>query len=185
MNLPQRHTIRLTDYDYSQEGLYFVTICCQDKICRFGKINNSEVVLNEAGRIAHEEWLKTPQLRPNVELGEFIIMPNHMHGIIIINNNDVGTNCIRPTTMGVLNTPLQQCGNGEFRSPSQTLGSIIRGYKSAVTKQIKQLYNAPDIRLWQRNYYEHIIRNEVSYKNISDYIVNNPYNWANDDYYNE
>lgn len=179
MNLPQRHTIRLTDYDYSQEGLYFVTICCQDKICRFGNISNSEVILNESGKIAHDEWLNTPQLRPNIELGTFIIMPNHIHGIIIVRNQIVGTNCIRPNIdkNGVCNTPLQP--------PSQTLGAIIRGYKSAVTKQIKQLNNVSDIRLWQRNYYEHIIRNEASFSNISDYIVNNPYNWENDDYYNE
>lgn len=180
MNLPQRHTIRLTDYDYSQNGFYFVTVCCQDKICRFGKVKECEVVLNDAGKIARDEWLKTPLLRPNIELGEFIIMPNHMHGIIVINDNFVGTNCIRPA-MGVLDTPLQR----EFKSPSQTLGSILRGYKSAVTKQVKQLYSISEIRLWQRNYYEHIIRNEVSYNNISDYIVNNPYNWMSDDYYNE
>jgi putative transposase len=86
---PQMHnrrSIRLKGYDYSQPGLYFITICCQDKICRFGKIENGEMILNEFGKIAHDEWEKTPQIRPNVPLGEFVIMPNHIHGIIHLDN---------------------------------------------------------------------------------------------------
>lgn len=179
--VPQRKTIRFQGYDYSQEGLYFVTLCCWDKVCRFGKVQIGEMVLNEMGEIARTEWLKTEQIRQNVELGEFIIMPNHMHAIIIINNNiAVGANCIRPDVdvqNGVCNTPLQ--------SPSHTIGAIIRGYKSAVTRQIKLMYGMQDIRIWQRNYYEHIIRNDHSYQNISDYIKSNPSNWLQDDYYNE
>lgn len=179
--LPKRKSIRLLGYDYSQEGLYFITICCQDKKNIFGKIDGGMVILNRVGKIAEAEWLKTEQIRQNVELGEFVIMPNHIHAIIIINNDEsVGANRIRPVDKeqkGVCNTPL--------RSPSQTVGAIIRGYKSAVTKQIKEKYDVKNISIWQRNYYEHIIRNSISFQNISDYIKSNPENWIQDDYYTE
>ena len=89
-DLPKRHSIRLYEYDYSQEGLYFVTICTKDKICLFGNIVDEEMVLNDVGRIAHEEWKNTEVLRKNIRLGEFIIMPNHVHGIIEITS--VGAN---------------------------------------------------------------------------------------------
>lgn len=82
--LPKRRTVRLYGYDYSQEGLYFVTLCCQDKICRFGKVENGEMVLNRMGEIAKECWLEIPRHYQNVVLHEFVIMPNHIHGIIEI-----------------------------------------------------------------------------------------------------
>ena len=112
--------------------------------------------LNEFGKIAFDAWTKTPQLRPNVALGEFVIMPNHIHGIIYL-----------------LHSPL--------RGPSQTIGAIVRGYKSSVTKQLGIM--GFDEKLWQRNYYEHIIRNEQSYNNISNYIINNPAKWQEDKFY--
>lgn len=175
--LPSRRTIRLQGYDYSSSGIYFVTICTQDRICLFGEVIDGEMVLNNAGKIAYNEWIKTSELRNNIELGEFTIMPNHMHGIIII--NDVGANCIRPNETnditGVCNTPL--------RSPIQTVGAIIRGYKSAVTRQINNYSPLQKEKIRQRNYYEHIIRNEKSYNNITDYIAGNPINWQSDDYY--
>lgn len=180
--LPNRRTIRLKGYDYSSSGMYFVTICTQDKLCLFGEVIDSEMVLNDFGKIAYNEWNKTLELRSNIELGEFIIMPNHMHGIIIINTPTpiVGANCIRPNKSddnqtGVCNTPLQ---------PSiQTLGSIISGYKSAVARQTNNSNVVTKPKIWQRNYYEHIIRNEKSYNNITDYIASNPINWQSDDYF--
>jgi len=83
-NIHHRRSIRLKGYDYAQAGLYFITICCQDRACLFGEIQNGEMVLNEYGTIAHNEWIKTHEIRTNVELGEFVIMPNHIHGIIKI-----------------------------------------------------------------------------------------------------
>ena len=83
-NIHQRRSIRLKGYDYSQAGLYFITICCQDKICRFGKIENGEMILNEYGKIAHNAWMKTSELRPQIELDAFVVMPNHVHGILQI-----------------------------------------------------------------------------------------------------
>ena len=170
-------SIRLNGYDYSQEGLYFITLCCKNKICRFGKIENHEMILNEYGKIAYDEWLKTPELRPQIELDVFIVMPNHFHCIIKINSiSELSNSSDTDTIQGKLNSPLQ-----ELRSPSQTVGSIIRGYKSSVTKQLKLI--GFDEKLWQRNYYEHIIRNEKSYHRIANYIINNPAKWEDDRYY--
>ncbi len=193
-----RKTIRLKGYDYSQAGAYFITICCANRECLFGEIVNGEMILNECGTIAYNEWLKTPEIRPQTELDVFVIMPNHIHGIIIIND----------TRRGVLNTPID--GKGELhspvdeneqgvcntpddekqgvcntplplRSPSQTVGAIVRGYKSSITKWFR---NNTDIEtVWQRNYHEHVIRNEQSYQTISNYIVNNPASWKEDKFF--
>ena len=85
-NIHHRRSIRLKGYDYSQAGAYFITICCEDRICRFGDIENGEMKLNEMGLIAHNEWIKTSEIRKNVELDVFVVMPNHIHGIIILND---------------------------------------------------------------------------------------------------
>ena len=189
-----RRSIRLCGYDYSREGLYFITICCQDRICRFGNVVNGEMILNEFGRTAYNEWLKTSVIRNNVELHEFVIMPNHFHAIVRLcgggrgeshspknmpENRDV---CNMPENRDVCNTPENRdvC-NTPPRSPSQTIGAIVRGYKSAVTKQLRLM--GMNEKLWQRNYYEHIIRDEKSYYRISEYIINNPIKWADDKFY--
>lgn len=180
-----RRSIRLQSYDYSQEGLYFITICCQDRIHRFGEVINGEMVLNQYGKIAEKEWLNTEKIRPNVQLCEYVIMPNHMHGIIIICTGELNSPTLNTSTRtGESHSPtIQQ--KGEFNSPlrgtSNTVGAIVRGYKSAVTKWMRQ--NSDVHALWQRNYYEHIIRDEKSYQNISLYIQNNPFNWQNDKFY--
>lgn len=169
-NIHQRRSIRLKGYDYTQAGLYFITICCQDRICRFGTVENGEMILNEYGQIAHDEWMKTPQIRHHVELGEFIVMPNHIHGIIrLLGRGELHS----PIEKGVFDTPL--------RSPSQTVGAVVRGYKSSVTKQLGLMGFTE--KLWQRNYYEHIIRNEQSHQAISEYIRNNPAKWHDDKFY--
>jgi REP element-mobilizing transposase RayT len=179
-----RRSIRLKGYDYSQAGMYFITICCQDRICRFGQIvktgddGRPEMILNEYGHIAFNEWLKTTEIRNNIELGEFVIMPNHIHGIIRITCRGESHS---PIENNVLHSPKGECNtnrgecNTPLRSPSQTIGAIVRGYKSSVTKQLGLL--GFDGKLWQRNYHEYIIRNENSYLKISEYIKNNPLNW--------
>ncbi|MFN4006656.1 MAG: transposase [Chitinophagaceae bacterium] len=184
-NIHHRKSIRLKGYDYTQAGLYFITICCNrggELHSPFGYIENGQMILNEYGQIAYNEWMKTPEIRPNVELGAFIIMPNHMHGIIRLlgrgelhSPNETGIYDMPepPDNGGVCKTPLQ--------SPSQTVGAIVRGYKSSVTKRLGLLgFNG---KLWQRNYYEHIIRNELSYQNISNYIINNPAKWQEDKFF--
>lgn len=173
-----RRSIRLKKYDYSQAGLYFITICAKDREHLFGEIINGEMVLNEYGEIAYKEWEQTDRIRKNCALHEFIIMPNHIHGIIEIIFQD--------------KTSKNSENIGKFKSPSQTIGSIIRGYKIATIKKIKEeIINSPstdelqfaptankiiklDFKIWQRNYYEHIIRNNYAYHNISNYIKNNP-----------
>ena len=169
-----RRSIRLPGYDYTSEGWYFVTICVKDRQCLFGKVENNKMVFNEYGLIVEMEWEKTAQLRKNVNLDEYIIMPNHIHGIIVINDNmektNVGAYC---------DTPLQS----GFKSPSNTIGSIIRGFKSAVTKNINKIRNTCGRPIWQRNYWEHVIRDADDLNRIRAYICENPLKWNEDRYY--
>lgn len=181
-----RRSIRLSGYDYSQAGLYFITICTQKRACLFGEIKDGVMELNEIGEIAHTEWNRTPEIRNNVELGDFVIMPNHIHGIIRLLGSNVSPmppcrgeshspnhlDVPRLPIMGVCHTPIPTTQN------QPTIGSIIRGYKSSVAKQIG-LLGFPG-KLWHRNYYEHIIRNEKSLIKITEYIINNPLNWDDD-----
>lgn len=218
-NIHHRRSIRLKNYDYRQAGLYFITICCQDRAELFGNMYQGKMHLNDFGKIAHEEWENSVNIRDNIRIHEFIIMPNHIHGIIeiVFKKGEDRT--------------------GKFKSPSHTIGSIIRGYKIATIKKIKdkiknestrgesqfapnpkdvkdvkgvkgELQFAPipiptdqfapaptdpipidpkiekkiiqlNYKIWQRNYYEIIIRNEQSYNRISEYIKNNPKKWDN------
>ena len=190
-----RRSIRLVGYDYSQAGLYFVTLVCQDRAHLFGVVKDGIMYLNEFGQIAADEWLHTQEVRNNVVLHEFVVMPNHIHGIIEIQYPKESSNIV-----------------GAFKSPSQTIGAIVRGYKIATIKRIKELVKRTeesngvdskgklqfvptattattreiikslDYKIWQRNYYEHIIRDEKAYINISNYIIENPKRWINDEY---
>ncbi len=174
---PKKHdgkSIRLKGYDYAQAGLYFVTLCVQNRKAIFGSIRNGKMHLNLLGRIAEQEWRNTAEIRKNCSLGPFIIMPNHFHAIISIDYTIKASESI-----------------GEFKSPSQSLGAIIRGYKGATTKKIKSLYRLGGLRfalpaidlsksIWQRNYWDHIIRNEKAHRNIANYIINNPAKWEAD-----
>jgi REP element-mobilizing transposase RayT len=184
-----RRSIRLAGYDYAQAGLYFVTLCVRNKECLFGTIENGEMILNESGKIANDCWLAIPDHFPHAVLHEHIVMPNHVHGIIEWTGDDVGANHHSPL-MGAGRakdhpgrnetgakdfSPLQ---SAEFRSPSQTIGSIVRGFKIGVTKGCRQHTNVHHI--WQRNYYEHIIRNARSHRQIADYIATNPLRWEQD-----
>jgi putative transposase len=201
-NLPNRRSIRLKNYDYSQKGSYFITIVTQNRKHLFGKIEDGKMILSTVGKIVEEEWMNTIQLRPNVNLGEFIIMPDHMHMIVTIT------------------TQIEKKDNEEWihsnpKSPSHTIGAIIRGFKGASTKKINLFLNsrtgelpfapsselpfapssespsslrmgewqfapsapfAPN-KIFQRNYYEHIIRNQRDYNRIEKYIIDNPRNW--------
>ena len=188
-----RRSIRLKGYDYSQAGLYFITICCQERECRFGKIevradnNLPEMVLNDAGKIADECWMEIPKHFPNVKLHEHIVMPNHVHGIIELVDSVGAKNILPAQIVGVENfQPLQQQSNESSRNEFQkmiprSIGSIVKGFKIGVTVRAKNIL--PDIKIWQRNYHEHIIRSEQSYNTISEYIINNPANWKEDKFF--
>ena len=176
---PEKHhrrSIRVPDYDYSQNGWYFVTICAQNREWMFGNVNDGKMELNKYGKIVDEYWCEIINHFDHVELDGYIIMPNHMHGIVIIN----GGNC-----RGEVISPLQKT------KYYPTLGQIIAYFKYQSTKHINQLRGTPGIKLWQRNYgeshvlrhYEHIIRDDNDLNRISQYIINNPLNWSDDRYY--
>jgi putative transposase len=197
-NIHHRKSIRMKGYDYSQAGLYFITICCHKHKFLFGNITSNHqkttgcqtpvMLLNDAGKIANNCWLEIPQHFPNVILHEYIIMPNHVHGIIELTP--------QKTTTGTENYPartdflVSDFGANDigannhsplFRSPSKTIGSIVRGYKIGVTKWFRQ--NTAVKNVWQRNYYDNIIFNQQAYQRISEYIVNNPAKWVVDKFY--
>jgi len=168
-----RKSIRIKGYDYFQPNWYYITICTFEKKCIFGKIQNGVIILNEFGHIARTEWERTKALRKNINLDYFVIMPNHIHGIIIIEPPDVGAHC---------NVPLRQ-EKSFGKSTKNTIPTIVKLYKATVTKQINNLRQTPAIPVWQRNYYEHIIRNDIDLYKIRQYIHNNPIKWEDDDYF--
>jgi len=158
-----RRSIRLKDFDYSQSGAYFITICTHNKECVFGDVVNGKMWLNKYGRIILEEWIKTENIRANVRMDFYVVMPNHVHGLIVINHR-----------RGVLQYAPTKT---KFQSPSQTVGAIVRGFKSVTTKRINQIRYTPGLPVWQRNYYEHVIRNKVKLNKIREYIQNNSLKW--------
>jgi len=163
-----RQSIRLKEYDYKQSGAYFVTVCTQNRACLFGAVADGEMQLNNPGQIAKTAWDDLPARFPSVRLDAFIVMPNHVHGIIIVGaqfiapSDGFGTATIDP---GVINH-------------APTLGEMVRAYKAVSTRLIKQA-GTPAFA-WQRNYYEHVVRDEESLNRIRQYILDNPARWAFD-----
>jgi len=155
MTKPQRKQLRLPTYDYGKNGLYFITICIQNRKCLLGQIEDHVSIKSDAGKMIKETWHKIPTYNRGVNLHEFTLMPNHIHGII------------------------------ELYDSSVSIPNIIQTFKSITThKYINGVHDHNwktfDKKLWQRNYYEHIIRNEESLNTIQNYIINNPHNWEND-----
>jgi REP element-mobilizing transposase RayT len=180
-----RKSIRLKGYDYSQNGLYFITICTYNRECLFGEIINKKMILNDAGKIANECWLKIPEHFPDAVLHEHVVMPNHVHGIIELagpvaagDENAVGVQNFEPLQPPTPPPPPQ---NQFQHIIPRSMGSIVRGYKIGVTKFFRD--NTDIYHVWQRNYHEHIIRTEQSYWRISEYIINNPDVWENDKFF--
>jgi putative transposase len=175
--LYQRRSIRLREYDYSMPGGYFVTICTDDDRCILGKIVEEEMRLNEMGKIVAQCWHEIPNHFPCVELDAFVAMPNHIHGIIVIKDDGSGIQLNgHKDLVGVENfQPLQK----KFQHVTpKSLGSIIRSYKAAVTRECR-VRNCRGFR-WQRNYYDHIIRDDKDLDNIREYIANNVLQWILD-----
>lgn len=158
-------------WDYGSAAAYFVTICTSAMEHYFGKIENGEAILSEIGNIAEEEWLKTFTMRPdmNLEMGAFIIMPNHFHAIIIIGNNEFNSEDIFISPQ-----------RNKFGKQSKNLPSIIRGFKIGVTRRARKIN--PDFS-WQSSYHDHIIKDGNSYDTITNYIINNPAKWEEDRFY--
>lgn len=214
-NIHHRKSIRLKGYDYSQAGLYFITICVNRRgnplWLPFGNIKNGEMMLNDAGRMVENEWWKLPQRFSNIELHEYVAMSNHFHAIIeivgatlVVDQNDekktvaqndrneqnnlvqpetVQSEMVQPETV----QPENQMGQPQGIAPTakpKTVGDMVGAFQSIVTVEyirgVKQLGWQPfNGKLWQRNYWEQIIRDELSYQRISEYIINNPKNWDN------
>ena len=207
-NIHHRHSIRLQGYNYASAGLYFVTICTQNRECLFGEIKNGEMVLNDAGRMVEQWYHKTQDKYPEIVCHEMIVMPNHFHCIwenVGLCPN-VGANpCVRPPkqnhdtsqTGAHTGAPLQIQPDGNnivndsdlVENVSESpLSTVVGWFKTMSTNEyirgVKQMGWAPfDRKLWQRNYYEHIIRNDQSLWHISDYIINNPTRWQTDKFF--
>ena len=180
-SIHHRRSIRIKGYDYSSSGMYFVTICCKDMLCRFGKISNFEMVFNDFGKIAFDEWQKLSERYSNLILNVFQVMPNHIHGIIVLEN--AGTQNADIATVTFDSTAANSRAGA---SPAPTIGNIVGAYKSLVANRCLKICksnNEQMYKLWQRDYFEHIIRNDAAYKHIAEYIINNPANWKNDKYY--
>lgn len=184
-----RRSIRLKGYDYSQAGAYFITICTHNRECLFGEIIDGQMHLNEIGKIVESEWLKTAEIRDEVELDAFTVMPNHVHGIIVITGNagttePVGAHGGAPNVNMIADDwgsdTVGADGRPPLRRQPKSLGSIIAGFKSTATKQINEIRRIPGAPVWQRNYYEHIIRNEKALYRIQRYIIENPQQWLYD-----
>jgi REP element-mobilizing transposase RayT len=167
-----RRSIRLQGYDYSQDGTYFVTLCTHNRENLLGEIKNGEMILNEYGKIIAESWEWLGVQYDYVELDAWVIMPNHMHGIIVINQNGGGSGRGGSRTAPTRTAPPVK---------TKSLGRLIGAFKTVSTKRINQIRKTPGAIVWQRNYWDHIIRDEKSLRNIRNYIINNPLQWEEDE----
>lgn len=147
-----RNPLRLKNYDYSLEGAYFITLVTHGRVALFGSVMKGAMILNQAGRIAFDQWTRLDKRFPQSDFSTFVVMPNHVHGIIFVNS----------------------------RVAIRTLGVIVRAYKAAVTFRINSIRGMTDPPVWQSNYYEKIINNETELENIWKYIDTNPEKWAED-----
>ena len=169
-----RHSIRLTGYDYRSEGAYFVTICAFQQKPQFGEIRDGKVHLNELGALVQNLWFRIGELRAEVELDTFVVMPNHLHGILFFVAAPGDHSCSDHFDGPAITAKTL---------PSKSLGAVLGQFKSAVTKQSRRLSNPPSTPIWQRNYHEHIIRNERALNEIREYIMHNPARWHDDELY--
>ncbi len=178
---------RLRNWDYRWAGAYFITVCTKNRKCYFGDVKNGKMNLSPIGVIVRNEWLKTFEMRPdmNLQMGEFVVMPNHFHAVIIIGDNKYNTDGGgrdamhdgRRDAMHCVSTSIKREPKNKFGPQSKNLASIIRGFKIGVTTNARKIN--PNFA-WQPGFYDHIIRNEKSFNAISKYIIKNPLKWEND-----
>ncbi len=170
MEIKTRHrrSLRLPNYDYSRTNAFFLTICAAHKKMLFGQIKDGSLKLSECGQAVEEEWFKTQNLRAYVTLDEFIVMPNHFHGILWLDRDEQSTARRAPTAE-------------RFGQPVPgSLPTIIRAFKAAVSRRVNTMGKSGKSEVWQRGYYEHVIRDDASLNRIREYIVNNPLTWVSD-----
>jgi len=199
---PQKHhhrSIRLKEYDYTAPGAYFITLVSWQRENIFGEILDGGIKLNQFGQIAKQQWEKLPRRFRHIELDEFVIMPNHVHGIIVISADRMGTagdvynneaeSSRRADCMGTAGDVYNNKAESSCRAPSERFGqpvsgsipTIVRSYKSSVSYRINLMRGTRGDPIWQRNYYEHIVRDVREWNRINQYIIDNPFNWRDDD----
>jgi REP element-mobilizing transposase RayT len=194
MNSERKH-IRLTDWDYSSEGAYFITICCRERQSFFGKIEDNKMIFSEIGLIASNYWLEIPYHFPHVKLDEFVTMPNHIHGIIILDYSLVGTRhgvSLQSTSCDIVGSCHGMTHSGKLESNQNinqfskplknSVSVIINQYKSSVKRWCNK--NGSDNFQWQNRFHDQILHHENSIDNVREYILNNPKRWTNDEFYN-
>lgn len=186
-DFPNRKSTRLEFFDYTSENAYFVTICTYGRVPLFGEVVDNGILLNDAGKMVEQTWQQLCERFPFVELNEFVVMPNHIHGIVVLRRR--GEPCVRPSAINSLRPTTINCGPPS-KLPKGTdensLGRVVQAFKSMAMHQYIQNVRlkkwAPfEHRIWQRNYHEHIIRNENDLNHIREYIINNPLQWSTDD----
>jgi len=171
-NDTRRKNIRIPTYDYTQSGAYFVTICTHGRACRFGEVVDFAVRLNRLGRTVRDEWLRSAMIRNEVRAypEELVVMPNHVHGIVWIDNGSFPEDA-----------EYERSRNQHPRGPAaRSLGAFVVGFKASCTKRMNALGIATAGRLWQREYFEHVIRSDAALEPIRRYIENNPAKWTED-----
>ena len=183
-----RRSIRLEEYDYAQRGAYFITIVTKERAFLFGNVVNGQMGLVECGEIARECWQDIPAHFPNVDLDGFVIMPNHVHGVLVLTDD-------RATGVGATHaSPLRNASppphspptdgaplSGLPRGPERaSVGAVVGSYKSAVSRRVNAAPGTPGLPVWQRNYHEHIIRDEALLNRVRQYVLDNPALWALD-----
>jgi len=172
-----RRSIRLTEYDYAQPGAYFITICTNNRECLCGEMADGVVLLNAYGDITVDEWLRTAVVRHNVSLDAFVVMPNHLHGLIIITHEKVDA----PTGRRGDPAGRPYMPNRAHGPAPGSVSAIVGQFKAAATKRINVLRRTPGAPVWQRNYHEHVIRDEGELNHIRQYITDNPAAWETDE----
>lgn len=171
---------RLSGWNYSNEGIYFLTICTYHREYLFGEIADHNMLLNDYGLIVQREWGYSAQLRSEIILGSFVVMPNHFHAIVhIVPNPSVGSSVETHGRASLQKNIPHQSPVPLYRDP-KSISSLMAGFKSVVTKQINSMRGTPGRKVWQANYYDHIIRNDKEYQRIADYIEMNPVCWQSD-----
>lgn len=163
-----RQSMRLPNYDYTLSGVYFVTICSYRFADVFGRIADGKMQLNELGRLVENEWQRTAAVRPSVEVDTYVVMPNHLHGLLWFSDGLAG--------------PVE---NSSETIRANSLGPIIAQFKSIVTKRSRSIASAPRSPIWKRNYYDHIVRSERALERIRNYIIENLASWSEDRFYRD
>ena len=188
---PGRRSIRLRDFDYAGNAMYFVTVCAVGRRCLFGEIDDGSMALNAVGAMVEHEWLRSATIRAELDLHSFVVMPNHLHCLLTCTPIDepipaVGARGARPSRDqhggidGTGRLPDQGARHAPLRTTPRSLGSFIGGFKAATTRQYREVTGEMGGSLWQRGYYEHVVRDDQDFARIGGYIANNPANWALD-----